>query len=80
MRGGPEAPSKRRGRTLSSRARGVDTQAVHGSPNDLLGLAGLQSELKAISVRIKNNALIVAITGATGPIYDGKPGCTQRGC
>jgi hypothetical protein len=37
LRGRPEAPIKRRGRTLSSCARGADTQAVHGPLQRLLG-------------------------------------------
>jgi hypothetical protein len=36
LRGRPEAPIKCRGRTLSSRARGADTQAVHGPLQRLL--------------------------------------------
>ena len=36
LRGRPEAPAKRRGRILSSRARGADTQAVHGPLQRLL--------------------------------------------
>ena len=38
LRGRPEAPLKRRGRTLASRARGATTQAVHGSLQRLLGV------------------------------------------
>src|SRR5690349_5402904 len=36
LRGRPEALIKRRGRILSSRARGADTQAVHGPLQRLL--------------------------------------------
>ena len=36
LRGRPEAPTKPRGRTLSSRARGADMQAVHGPLQRLL--------------------------------------------
>jgi hypothetical protein len=36
LRGRPEAPTKRRGRTLSSRARGANTQAFHGPLQRLL--------------------------------------------
>ena len=37
LRGRPEAPTKRRGRTLSSRARGADPLDVHGPLQRLLG-------------------------------------------
>jgi len=37
LRGRPEAPPKRRGRTLSSRARGAAPPAVHGPLQRLLG-------------------------------------------
>jgi len=36
LRGRPEVPDERRGRTLSPRARGATTQAVHGPLQRLL--------------------------------------------
>jgi hypothetical protein len=56
----------------SPRARG-DTTAPHGPLQRLLGDAGLNSELKAISVGVENDALIVTVTGPTRSVLHSNP-------
>ena len=55
------------------RARGADTQTVHGPLQRFLGDAGLNSELKAIAIRVENDALIVAVTSPTRSVLHRKP-------
>ena len=76
LRGRTEAPDQSRGCTLSSSTRG-DTTELHGPLQRLLELAALHRELKAIAVRVKNNALIIIVTSATRSVFDSKPGLAQ---
>ena len=80
LRGRPGTPDQAPRAHNFLRARGSDTQAVHGPLQRLLGLAGLHRKLKAISVGVENNALIITITGAARPVFDHKAGFTQYGC
>jgi len=56
-----------------SRARG-DTTALHGPRQELFGDAGLNSELKAIPIRVENNALIVTVTRSARSLLNREPG------
>jgi hypothetical protein len=44
----------------------------------IVGLAYLYGELNAITVRIENNAFVIAVTGPTRPVIDRKSGFAQR--
>ena len=54
LRGRPEAPTKRRGRTLSSRARGAYPPTVHGPLQrllDVISAAAKQTSTSRIEIR-----------------------------